>query len=64
MTDLYLQSDKLDKQFKYADRKGIQFVVIPGEEEQKQGKVTLKDLKTGEQRLITVIEVVSLLENQ
>jgi len=57
LTDLYIQNEKLDKQFKYADRKGIRYVIIPGEEEMKQGKVTVKDMKTGEQQQVLIAEI-------
>lgn len=40
---------KLDKQLKYADRKGIPFVIILGPEEITLGKATLKNLSTGKQ---------------
>lgn len=47
----WLETDtKIDKQLKYADKKGIPQVVIIGEEELKENKITIKDLKTGEQR--------------
>lgn len=41
---------KLDKQLKYADKKGIPQAVIVGEEEIKNGTITIKDLSTGAQR--------------
>jgi len=40
---------KLEKQLKYADKKGIPQVVIIGEEELAKGMITIKDLRTGEQ---------------
>lgn len=43
---------KLDKQIKYADKKGIKYVVILGPDEAKNGSVTLKDLKNGKQKTI------------
>jgi len=45
---------KLEKQLKYADKKGIPQVVIIGEEELQKGTVTIKSLKTGEQVSETV----------
>ena len=44
-------NDKLAKQIKYADKKGIPFVIIAGENEQKEGTITVKNLKTGEQQV-------------
>jgi len=50
--ELYPDAVKMAKQFKYADDKGIAFVAIIGENELKQGLVTVKDMKTGEQKAI------------
>ena len=44
-------------QFKRADKSGARFALILGEDELKQNKVTVKDLKTGEQRLVTEEEI-------
>ena len=53
-TEVYPDPDKkLDKQLKYADRKGIPYVAILGREEIKAGKVTLKEMKTGKQKKLT-----------
>lgn len=47
--DLYTETDKLAKQFKYASARGINFVAVLGAEERELGDVTLKDMRTGEQ---------------
>ena len=47
----YPEPVKLQKQFKYADRVGIRWVVICGPDEVKQNLVTIKDLQTREQQL-------------
>ncbi len=44
-----LEPRKLAKQMQYADRAGIRFVVIRGEDEVARGKVAVKDLRRGEQ---------------
>ncbi len=52
-TELWVEpTSKLDKQFKYADQKGIPFAVIIGPEEAEKGMVTVKNLKTREQKQI------------
>ena len=56
------QTAKLDKQLKYADRKGIPYVIIVGDNEIKQNKVLLKNMQTKSQELLTIIEVISKLE--
>lgn len=60
-TELYLTVEKLDKQLKYADRKGIKYVVILGPDEAKNGSVTLKDLKKGKQKTILQSELADQL---
>lgn len=51
-TEVYLTLIKLDKQLKYADRKGIPYAVIIGPDEAKNKTVTIKDLKTGKQKTV------------
>ncbi len=49
-TEVYPDPEaKLDKQLKYADKKGIPFVAIIGEDEVKAQSITLKNMATGEQ---------------
>jgi histidyl-tRNA synthetase len=45
----HLQADKLQKQFKQADRLGAKVVVVLGPEEAANGEVSIKDLKGGDQ---------------
>lgn len=48
-TEIYFNTnDKLAKQFKFADRKGIPFVVVIGPDEAEKGSVQLKDMQSGE----------------
>ncbi len=54
---------KLDKQLKYADKKGIPFVVIIGPEEAESNTVTLKNLKTKEQKKIEISDLIKELTN-
>ncbi len=50
-TEVYLEpSAPLGRQFKYADRKGIPFVLVVGPDELGAGLVTVKDMRSGEQR--------------
>jgi len=55
--EVYLNDDKLKKQIKYADKKGIKYVIILGPDEVKEKKVTIKDLSTGSQRTIALKEI-------
>jgi histidyl-tRNA synthetase len=50
--DLYPEADKLGKQFKYASAQRIPFVVIIGDEERARKEVSIKDMRSGEQRKV------------
>ncbi len=57
----YFSNDKLGKQITYADSIGINFIAIIGENEAKNGTVTLKNLKTKEQETTTFESLLSKL---
>ncbi|HET6586450.1 MAG TPA: histidine--tRNA ligase [Oleiagrimonas sp.] len=48
-TEVALEGGKLGKQFKYADRAGIRFVLVQGESELANGTVTVKDMRRNAQ---------------
>lgn len=53
-SEVYLEPGaKLDRQLKYADRKGIPYAAILGPEEVAAGTVTIKDLRSGSQKTVT-----------
>ncbi|EKC71796.1 protein containing Anticodon-binding domain protein, partial [human gut metagenome] len=54
---------KMKKQMSYANAKNIPFVVLAGENEMAQGKVTLKNMETGEQTLVTAEELIAKVIN-
>lgn len=56
-TAVYPEVGKLSKQFKYGDRMAMRAAVVIGPNEQAQNLATLKDLKTGEQRLVPQAEL-------
>ncbi|MBI4096526.1 MAG: histidine--tRNA ligase [Candidatus Levybacteria bacterium] len=61
-TELYLDPNaKLEKQMKYADTKGIPYAVIIGPDEAKNKTVTLKNLKTREQKTISNGKIIEEL---
>ncbi len=62
-TMLYPEVTKLDKQLKYANKKNIPYVVIIGLEEVKNNVVKLKDMKTGEQKQLTLEKVIKQLSS-
>ncbi|MBU1992942.1 histidine--tRNA ligase [Patescibacteria group bacterium] len=57
--EIYFQPDKLKKQFKFADKKGIQFVITRGPEEIKKNTVTIKSLQSGKQKEIPYQQLTS-----
>lgn len=50
--DLYPEADKLGKQFKYASERQVPFVVVIGDDERANNEVSIKDLRSGEQRRV------------
>ncbi|NCO12305.1 MAG: histidine--tRNA ligase [Candidatus Pacebacteria bacterium CG_4_10_14_3_um_filter_34_15] len=61
-TELYPDiTDKIGKQFKYADKKRIPYAIVIGEEEVAQNKVSLKNLQTRDQEMLSVEEVIKKL---
>ncbi len=59
--ELYPDAVKMAKQFKYADDKGIPYVAIIGGNEIAQGIVTIKDMKTGEQKAVKQEDLLSVV---
>ena len=60
-TDVYSEDKKIKAKFKYADKLRIPFVAIIGEDEEKNGTVSLKNMETGEQEELKIEEVVKKL---
>ena len=63
-TETYLEDKKLKAKFKYADKLNIQYVIVLGEEETKERKVTLKNMITGEQETATLDEIIKRLNRK
>jgi histidyl-tRNA synthetase len=57
--ELYHEQAKFDKQFKYAEKKNIPYVIIIGEKELEEGACNIKDLKKGEQQTISQTELLN-----
>ncbi len=57
-TEIFPDKAKMKKQMAYANAKGIAFVALAGDDEIAQGKVTLKNMTTGEQKLVDADELV------
>ena len=56
--ELYPQADKMKKQFNFANKKGIPFVLMTGEDEIAAKKYTLKDMNSGTQNSYTIDEII------
>ncbi len=59
--ELYPDSVKMKKQMSYANAKHIPYVALVGESEMAENKVTLKDMESGEQRQLSVHELIASL---
>ena len=60
-TEIFPDSTKMKKQMSYANAKQIPFVALAGENEMAAGKLTLKNMETGEQSLITIDEIIKTI---
>ena len=62
-TQVDLDSSKVDKQFRYADKLGVPFVVVIGEEELSDGKIVLKDMQSGKQETLAIDTAINRLKS-
>ena len=60
--EIFPDAAKMKKQMSYANAKQIPFVVLAGENEMNAGKITLKNMETGEQALMTPDELIDALK--
>lgn len=60
--EVYPTPAKMKKQLGYADNKKIKHVAIIGGDEMNEGKVTLKNMETGEQKMMTLEEVIETVK--
>jgi histidyl-tRNA synthetase len=54
----------LKAQMKYADKKGFAYTIVLGDDEIEAGKGVLKDMRTGEQKDVSLDSIVDRLKNQ
>lgn len=59
--EIYPESAKMKRQMTYANNNNISYVALVGENEINEGKITLKNMKSGEQGMLTVEEVIETL---
>lgn len=60
-TEVFPDAVKMKKQMSYANAKDIAFVALAGDNEMAEGKVTLKNMLTGEQKLLTPEELIDAI---
>ncbi len=60
-TQVYFESGKINKKFNYADKLNIPYVIVVGQEEAEQNKYSFRNMKTGEQKSLTMEEVIKSL---
>ena len=62
-TEIFPDSTKMKKQMTYANAKQIPFVALAGENEMAEGKLTLKNMESGEQSLVTIDEIIKTIKS-
>ena len=58
----YFGDAKVKAKMNYANKLGVKFVVILGEDEIKQNKYTLKNMQTGQQSLLSIEEIAKIIK--
>ena len=61
-TEIFPDSTKMKKQMSYANAKQIPYVALAGENEMAEGKLTLKNMESGEQKMVTPEELIALVK--
>jgi histidyl-tRNA synthetase len=56
--EIYPLNAKIKKQMEYADKKGVPYVAIVGQNEMKEDKITLKNMQTGEQNMLSLEQLI------
>lgn len=62
-TEIFPDSTKMKKQMSYANAKQIPFVALAGENEMAEGKLTLKNMISGEQQLVKIEELINIVKS-
>ena len=61
-TEIFPDASKMKKQMSYANAKQIPYVALAGENEMAEGKLTLKLMESGEQKLVTPEELIAQIK--
>ena len=60
-SELYPKSAKMKKQMTYANNKGVQFVIMVGEDEMESGILSVKNMESGEQSNLSITDLIKQL---
>lgn len=61
--DIYPEAVKMKKQMKYANARGVRYVIVIGDNEIESGQLVLKDMESGEQHAFTLEEIIARLQS-
>ncbi len=61
--EIFPDKAKMKKQMAYANAKGIHFVALAGDNEMAENKLTLKNMETGEQQLLSIQEAIATIKS-
>lgn len=64
ISELYYEDGKMGKKFAYANKLGIPYTIVIGEDEVNSGKVGLKNMTTGNQVTVSFEEAVDIIKNR
>ena len=62
-TEIFPDATKMKKQMSYANAKQIPFVALAGENEMAEGKLTLKNMMSGEQQLVAIEQLIEIVNS-
>lgn len=59
--EMYPDAAKFDKQMKYANKRNMAYVLMPGDEEREKSMLSVKNFATGEQKMLSIADTITLL---
>ena len=63
-SDIYLQNKGFKQKLKYANRIGVPYIVILGEDEERKNEVTLKNMETGQQDSMSLSKLLEMFTDE
>jgi histidyl-tRNA synthetase len=61
--EYYADTNKIDKQFKYANKRAIPYVIIIAEQEKASQTISIKNLETGVQEALSIAQIVQTIQS-